>query len=83
MHAPTLRCCSQCERPLPAVSPGTLCSKCMLQRGLRSNSLGEASRVPDGASGEKDSLFPFDFGPYRVLRLLGDSLSPAHWVRTV
>jgi uncharacterized RDD family membrane protein YckC len=63
--------CLECNAPLSPAETQGLCARCLLKMGLASqfgeNSVGDAGRrklVPP-------PLFPFDFGAYRVLRLLG------------
>jgi uncharacterized RDD family membrane protein YckC len=63
--------CLECNAPLSPAETHGLCARCLLKMGLASqfgeNSVGDAGRrklVPP-------PLFPFDFGAYRVLRLLG------------
>jgi len=70
MPAPTL--CLECNAPLTASDTGGVCAKCLLKLGLASQlangSLPATAQGlrPDGAIEE-----PFDFGGYRILRLLG------------
>src|SRR5436190_4322549 len=63
--------CLECNAPLSHAETQGLCARCLLKMGLASqfgeNSVGDAGRrklVPP-------PMFPFDFGAYRVLRLLG------------
>src|SRR5262245_5705362 len=63
--------CAECSTPLSPGETQGLCGRCLLRMGLASqfgeNSLGNAGSrkiVPP-------PLFPFDFGGYRMLRLLG------------
>src|SRR4051794_40120781 len=63
--------CLECSAPLSHAETQGLCARCLLKMGLASqfgeNSIGDAGRrklVPP-------PMFPFDFGGYRVLRLLG------------
>ena len=63
--------CLECSAPLTSADAGGLCPKCLLKLGLASQ-FGEASV---GDAGARKFIappqFPFDFGGYRVLRLLG------------
>jgi eukaryotic-like serine/threonine-protein kinase len=63
--------CLECSAPLSPGETQGLCARCLLKMGLASQ-FGENS-VTD-AGGRKivpPPLFPFDFGGYRMLRLLG------------
>jgi uncharacterized RDD family membrane protein YckC len=69
--APSVTHCLECHAPLSPAETQGLCARCLLKMGLASqfgeNSIGDAGRrklVPP-------PMFPFDFGGYRVLRLLG------------
>jgi uncharacterized RDD family membrane protein YckC len=70
MPTPTL--CLECNAQLTPSDTGGVCAKCMLKLGLASQlangSLPATAQGlrPDGAMEE-----PFDFGGYRILRLLG------------
>jgi eukaryotic-like serine/threonine-protein kinase len=63
--------CLECNAPLAPNVAGGLCPKCLLKLGLASQ-FGETSV---GSAGARKLVappqFPFDFGGYRVLRLLG------------
>ncbi len=67
---PSITNCLECEAPLRASEQQGLCARCLLKLGL-------ASSLDIGAGGARQSilqappLMPFDFGGYRVLRLLG------------
>jgi uncharacterized RDD family membrane protein YckC len=64
--------CLECNAPLTAADAGGLCPKCLLRLGLASQLASGTlpatapGLTPDGAVRE-----PFDFGAYRILRLLG------------
>ena len=64
--------CLECSAPLTPADAGGLCPKCLLRLGLASQlaqgtlPATAAGLTPDGAVRE-----PFDFGGYRILRLLG------------
>ncbi|MEO7319125.1 MAG: protein kinase [Chthoniobacteraceae bacterium] len=63
--------CLECNAPLTPSDAGGLCPKCLLRLGLASQ-LGAPSIT--GAGGRMlvaPPVFPFDFGGYRALRLLG------------
>src|SRR3954468_21497622 len=69
--APSVTQCLECNAPLLHAETQGLCARCLLKMGLASqfgeNSVGDAGRrklVPP-------PMFPFDFGGYRMLRLLG------------
>jgi uncharacterized RDD family membrane protein YckC len=63
--------CLECEAPLSSVSMGGLCPKCLLKLGLHET----ADPETVGAAASKKLVppphFPFDFGGYRIWRLLG------------
>ena len=65
------RSCIECSAPLSPAEAHGLCARCLLKLGLAS----QFSQNPVGTAGElrmvPPPLFPFDFGRYRVLRLLG------------
>src|SRR4030095_7041686 len=62
--------CLECGAEIPASAKG-LCPKCMLQLGLPTE-FGEPSIAAAGSRAVvPPPLMPFDFGQYRVLRLLG------------
>ena len=64
--------CLECNSPLTTRDAGGLCPKCLLKLGLASQLASGTlpatapGLTPDGAMTE-----PFDFGGYRILRLLG------------
>ena len=64
--------CLECNAPLTAADAGGLCPKCLLKLGLASQLASGTlpatapGLTPDGAVRE-----PFEFGGYRILRLLG------------
>jgi len=63
--------CLECNAPLSPAEAHGLCARCLLKIGLASQ-FGEASVA--GAGARKlvpPPMFPFDFGGYRMLRLLG------------
>ena len=63
--------CLECNAPLTPSDAGGLCPKCLLKLGLASQ-LGAPSITGAGARALiAPPVFPFDFGEYRVLRLLG------------
>ena len=67
----TPACCLECHTPLTAAETQGLCARCLLRLGLASQ-FGEASVADAGARKFiPPPMFPFDFGGYRVLRLLG------------
>lgn len=63
--------CLECNAPLSPAETHGLCARCLLKIGLASqfgeNSIAEAG----GPKVVPPSRFPFDFGKYRVLSLLG------------
>ena len=64
--------CLECEAPLSPSDSGGVCPKCLLKLGLASQ-LANGS-LPASAKGLRaDGVIeePFDFGGYRILRLLG------------
>ncbi len=62
--------CLECGAEIPSDAKG-LCPKCLLKLGLASQ-FGEASVADAGVRKiVPPPMFPFDFGEYRVLRLLG------------
>src|SRR5688572_3215778 len=66
---PTL--CLECNAPLSPAETQGLCGRCLLKMGLASQ-FGESSVADAGARKfVPPPMFPFDFGGYRVLRLLG------------
>ncbi|MGB8170697.1 MAG: protein kinase, partial [Chthoniobacteraceae bacterium] len=68
---PSVTHCLECNAPLSPAETQGLCARCLLKMGLASR-FGESSVA--GAGARKfipPPLFPFDFGGYRVLRLLG------------
>ena len=64
--------CLECGAPLTAVDAGGLCPRCLLKLGLASQ-LASGSLVSTAAGLAPDGTFtdPFDFGGYRIVRLLG------------
>ena len=66
---PTL--CLECNAPLSPAETQGLCARCLLKMGLASQ-FGETSVADAGVRKFiAPPMFPFDFGEYRVLRLLG------------
>jgi hypothetical protein len=66
--------CSQCGIALPADTPETRCPACLLSGAIPSDS--EATMKLTGANAlamgaALPAMFPFEFGGYRVLSLLG------------
>ncbi len=64
--------CLECHTPLGPKDTGGVCPKCLLKLGLASQ-LASGS-LPATAQGLRDDgsiIEPFDFGGYRILRLLG------------
>jgi hypothetical protein len=59
--------CAQCGAPLSSGSTEGLCPRCLLRAGLASGSVSGAGTCAVVPPPE----FPFDFGGYRLLRLLG------------
>jgi serine/threonine protein kinase len=68
---PQKNSCMECDAPLGSVALGGLCPKCLLKLGLHHTAPPEAI----GMAGAKQILappqFPFDFGGYRIWKLLG------------
>jgi hypothetical protein len=63
--------CLECNAPLSPAETQGLCARCLLKMGLASQ-FGESSVADAGARRfVPPPMFPFDFGGYRVLRLLG------------
>src|SRR4029434_5979008 len=63
--------CLECNAPLSAAESHGLCARCLLKLGFASQ-FGEPSVSAAGRVGPvPPPLLPFDFGGYRVLRLLG------------
>ncbi len=63
--------CLECGTPVTPAHAGGLCPKCLLRLGLASQ-FGESSVANAGARKfVAPPQFPFDFGGYLVLRLLG------------
>src|SRR5688500_16293367 len=68
----TLTRCLECETELSDADASGLCPKCLLKLGLASQLA--AGTLPATAVGLRDGgtiVEPFDFGQYRILRLLG------------
>src|SRR4051812_3079672 len=63
--------CLECNAPLSPAETQGLCARCLLKMGLASQ-FGESS-IADAGTRKfvPPPMFPFDFGAYRVLRLLG------------
>src|SRR4051812_2504504 len=63
--------CVECHAALSPAETEGLCARCLLKLGLASQ-FGDPA-VPDAGMRKfiAPSKFPFDFGGYRVLRLLG------------
>jgi serine/threonine protein kinase len=71
MPTTTTTHCLECNAPLSGAEAQGLCARCLLKLGLASQ-LGETSIADAGRRRVvPPPLFPFDFGGYRVLRLLG------------
>lgn len=69
--APSVTQCLECNAPLSPAETHGLCARCLLKMGLASQ-FGENSVADAGVRKfVPPPLFPFDFGGYRVLRLLG------------
>lgn len=69
---PTVTRCLECETELSDADASGLCPKCLLKLGLASQLA--AGTLPVTAVGLRDGgtiVEPFDFGQYRILRLLG------------
>lgn len=63
--------CLECHAPLSPTETQGLCARCLLRMGLASG-FGESSVAAAGTRKiVPPPMFPFDFGGYRVLRLLG------------
>ncbi|RYD78826.1 MAG: serine/threonine protein kinase, partial [Verrucomicrobiaceae bacterium] len=68
----TVTHCLECGTELHATEASGLCPKCMLKLGLASQLA--SGTLPATAQGLRDDgtiVEPFDFGRYKVLRLLG------------
>ncbi len=64
--------CLECNAPLTAADAGGLCPKCLLKLGLASQlASGTLPATAPGLTSDGAVLEPFDFGGYRILRLLG------------
>lgn len=71
MTTTTLTHCLECNAPLSPAEAQGLCARCLFKMGLASQ-LGETSVADAGARRfVAPPAFPFEFGNYRVLRLLG------------
>jgi uncharacterized RDD family membrane protein YckC len=69
--SPSVTQCLECNAPLSPAETHGLCARCLLKMGLASQ-FGENSVADAGARKfVPPPMFPFDFGGYRVLRLLG------------
>ena len=69
----TVTQCLECNAPLSVSETQGLCARCLLKMGLASQ-LGENSVTDAGTRQSKlvpPPMFPFEFGSYRMLRLLG------------
>src|SRR4051812_31548707 len=63
--------CLECNAPLSAAEVQGVCARCLLKLGLASQ-LGQSSVADAGTRTlVPPPMFPFDFGGYRMLRLLG------------
>jgi uncharacterized RDD family membrane protein YckC len=70
MNPPTN--CLECGAALTAADAGGLCPKCLLRLGLASQLVsGTMPSTATGLTPDGAVLEPFDFGGYRILRLLG------------
>jgi uncharacterized RDD family membrane protein YckC len=70
MNPPTN--CLECGTPLQASDAGGLCPKCLLRLGLASQlASGTLPASAVGLTPNGSVIEPFDFGGYRILRLLG------------
>ncbi|MFN0077327.1 MAG: protein kinase domain-containing protein [Prosthecobacter sp.] len=70
----TSNSCPKCGAPLPTDAPEALCPACLMSGAIPSDSeatmkLTGANVIAKGAA--LPSMFPFEFGGYRVLSLLG------------
>jgi eukaryotic-like serine/threonine-protein kinase len=69
--SPSLAHCLECHAPLSPAETQGLCARCLLKIGLASQ-FGQNSVADAGARRlVPPPMFPFDFGGYRILRLLG------------
>ena len=69
MNPPTR--CLECDAELTSAETQGLCARCILKMGLASQ-LGGPSSIPSApANSSPPPLMPFDFGGYRIQRLLG------------
>src|ERR1051325_2275073 len=64
------RICSSCRVPLPPDAPAGLCAACLLQSQV-ATSLGVPGQVAPAAGPRQHPVPGEAFGPYRILRLLG------------
>src|SRR5688572_11230763 len=70
MPAPTS--CLECNAPLGPGDTGGVCPKCLLKLGLASQlASGSLPAMAQGLRPDGTIVEPFDFGGYRILRLLG------------
>jgi hypothetical protein len=63
--------CLECNAPLSPAETQGLCARCLLRMGLASQLEGASVTEAGARKFVPPPLFPFDFGGYRVLRLLG------------
>ncbi len=70
MPATTIHC-RECNRLLSSAESEGLCARCLLKLGLASQFDGAAVANAGMKKFIAPPLFPFDFGGYRVVRLLG------------
>ncbi|MGI8603538.1 MAG: protein kinase domain-containing protein [Verrucomicrobiales bacterium] len=73
MNTTTTRC-SACGTALTEPTLDGLCPKCLLTLGVATKIIsvaGPTTQAPSGISWDGSLREPMDFGPYRVLRLLG------------
>ncbi|MEY2598317.1 MAG: hypothetical protein RLZZ142_576 [Verrucomicrobiota bacterium] len=63
--------CMECHAPLPPLSLAGLCPKCLLKLGLHETSAPESVGMAASRPLVPPPHFPFDFGDYRIWRLLG------------
>src|SRR5262245_50075443 len=69
--SPIVTQCLECNAPLSPAETQGLCARCLLRMGLASQ-FGENSVADAGVRKlVPPPLFPFEFGSYRMLRLLG------------
>ncbi len=64
--------CLECDAPLSPADTGGVCPKCLLKLGLASQlATGSLPATAKGLRSDGTIEEPFDFGGYRILRLLG------------